>query len=370
MLNVFDSIEPTTSVPLLHGSSAGHKTARQHCLFQAVAHHGATCGLTGLPLAQTGGFWLPDSASADPVMDRVFYLILIICSVLFLLVVGLMTFFVVRYHRRPGRGAEKTASQNMLLEVTWTVIPLLIVAVIFYQGFVAYMRMETAPPDCYDLRVSARQWAWQFIYPNGHVDENLHVPAGEPVRLTMTSEDVIHGLWIPALRVKMDVVPGRYTSVWFQADKPGTYDLLCTEYCGDEHSEMLATVEVLSREDYDAWLKDAANYLKTLSPVEAGKILYRRRGCAQCHTVDGTAGTGPTLKGLFGETQKLADGGTVVVDDNYIRESILEPQAKIVAGYQPVMSTYKGLVSDDDITALIEYIKSLSQKSPLPPGKG
>jgi cytochrome c oxidase subunit II len=323
-----------------------------------------------LPFAQTGGFWLPDPAAADPVVDRVFNLILVICSILFLLVVGLMMLFVVHYRRRPGQLPQKSASHNTLLEVMWTAIPVLIVTVIFYQGFVAYMTMQTAPPGCYDLRVSARQWAWQFIYPNGHVDENLHVPAGEPVRLTMTSEDVIHGLWIPALRVKKDVVPGRYASMWFQADKPGTYDLVCTQYCGDDHSNMLSTVVVHPRDEYDKWLKDAANYLKTLPPAEAGKMLYQRRGCVQCHSIDGTAGTGPSLNGIYGTTAQLTDGSAVLVDDNYIRESILEPQAKIVAGFQPVMATYKGLVSDDEITALIEFIKSLSQKSPPPPREG
>lgn len=311
-----------------------------------------------LPYAQLGGFWLPDSAAANPAMDRVFSLVLIICSLLFLLVVGVMVLFVLRYHRRPGKLPQKSAAKNALLETTWTVIPLLIVGVIFYQGFNAYMTMQTAPPNCYDLRVSARQWAWQFIYPNGHVDESLHIPAGEPVRLTMTSEDVIHGLWIPALRVKQDVVPGRYSSLWFQADNPGTYDLLCTQYCGDDHSQMLSSLVVHPREEYDAWLKNAANYLKTLPPAEAGKILYQRRGCSQCHSLDGTAGTGPSFKGIFGKPVRLTDGRDVLVDDNYIRESILEPQAKIVAGFQPVMSTYKGLLSDDEITALIEFIKS------------
>jgi cytochrome c oxidase subunit II len=315
--------------------------------------------LAFLPFAQTSGFWLPEPAAADPVVDRVFNLILVICSILFLLVVGLMMLFVVHYRRRPGQLPQKSPSHNTLLEVMWTAIPVLIVAVIFYQGFIAFMTMQTAPPGCYDLRVSARQWAWQFIYPNGHVDENLHVPAGEPVRLTMTSEDVIHGLWIPALRVKKDVVPGRYASMWFQADKPGTYDLVCTQYCGDDHSNMLSTVVVHPREDYDKWLKDAANYLKTLPPAEAGKMLYQRRGCVQCHSIDGTAGTGPSLNGIYGTTAHMTDGSDVLVDDNYIRESILEPQAKIVAGFQPVMATYKGLVSDDDITALIEFIKSL-----------
>ena len=178
----------------------------------------------------------------------------------------------------------------------------------------------------------------------------------------MTSEDVIHGLWIPALRVKMDVVPGRYTSMWFRADQVGTYNLLCTEYCGDKHSDMLATVEVHTSEDYDAWLKDAANYLKTLPPAEAGKVLFQRRGCFQCHAIDDTAGspvTGPPLNGIFGATHDITDGSTVVVDDNYIRQSILEPQAQVRSGYKPVMSTYKGLVSDEEITALIEYIKTL-----------
>lgn len=315
--------------------------------------------LAGVPFAQSAGFWLPDAASTNPAMDRVFNLTLIISSLLFALVVGLMVLFVVRYRRRPGRVAPKSPSHNMLLEATWTGIPIVIVGVIFYQGFVAYMTMQTAPPGCYDLRVTARQWSWQFIYPNGYIDKELHVPAGEPVRLTMSSEDVLHGLWIPALRVKQDVVPGRYTTMWFQADKVGTYDLLCTQFCGDEHSNMLSAVVVQNRKDYDAWLKDAANYLKTLPPAEAGKVLFTRRGCSQCHSIDGTAGTGPSLKGIYGKPQKMNDGKTVDADDNYIRESILDPQAKVVAGYQPVMSTYKGLVSDDEITALIEFIKTL-----------
>jgi cytochrome c oxidase subunit 2 len=293
------------------------------------------------------------------VVDRVFHLVLIISSLLFALVVGLMAWFVVRYRRRPGISSQPSPSHNTRLEIAWTAFPILIVAVIFYDGFAAYMQMQTPPPNCYDLRVSARQWAWQFIYPNGHVDDALHVPAGQPIRLTMTSEDVIHGLWIPALRIKKDVVPGRYSSLWFQADKVGTYDLLCTQYCGDDHANMLSTVVVQTPDDFDKWLKDAANFLKTLPPAEAGKMLYQRRGCTQCHSIDGTAGTGPSFKGIYGKPQKMSDGQSVVADDNYIRESILEPQAKIVAGFQPVMSTYKGLLTDDEITAIIEFIKTL-----------
>jgi cytochrome c oxidase subunit II len=313
----------------------------------------------GVPFAQRVGFWLPDSAANNPAMDRVFNLVLIICSLLFVLVVGLMAYFVVRYRRRAGRGPQPSPSHNAWLETAWTVIPIMIVSVIFYQGFTAFVLMQTPPPNCYDLRVSARQWAWQFIYPNGYIDKELHVPAGEPVRLTMTSEDVIHGLWIPALRMKQDVVPGRYTTLWFQADRVGTYELLCTQFCGDEHSSMLSSVVVQTRQDYDAWLKDAANFLKTMPPAEAGKALYNRRGCSQCHSIDGKAGTGPSFKGIYGKPVRLSNGSDVPVDDNYIRESILDPQAKIVAGFQPVMSTYKGQLSDAEITAIIEFIKSL-----------
>ena len=320
-----------------------------------------------LPLAQTGGsFWLPKSAVDDRAMDPVFYLILGICAFFFLLVVGLMVFFVIRYRRREGVGPEKTVTHNTLLEIGWSVIPLIIVGYIFYRGFAAYMVMQTPPQQCYEIRVTGKQWQWYFTYPNGHIDENLHVPQDEPIKLIMTSGDVIHGLWIPAFGVKMDLVPGRYSSVWLPAGKKvGSYRLLCTEYCGGDrkqgHSDMLAVVEVHSREDYNAWLKNAADFLKNLPPAEAGKILFQRRSCVQCHSFDEkrTAGTGPPLWGVFGETHDLDGGGTVVVDDNYIRESILEPQAKVRAGYQPVMSTYQGLVSDTDIVALIEYIKTL-----------
>lgn len=316
-------------------------------------------------LAQSAGsYWLPGQEStAAEVMDPVFYLILAVCAVFFTLVVSLMVLFVIRYRRRPGVRPQKSPSHHTALEIVWTVIPLGIVAVIFYQSFVAYMDMQTAPPGCYEIRVSARQWKWQFIYPNGHVDENLHVPVDEPVKLIMTSEDVIHGLYIPAFRVKMDLVPGRYTSTWFRAVRPGTYELLCTEFCGDDHSNMLAAVVVHAEGQFERWLDDAANYLKSLSPAKAGEVLYTQRGCSQCHTIDGTAGTGPSLKGIFGQKHQMADGSTVTVDEGYIKESILDPQKKVRAGYQSVMSTYKGLLSEDgprnDVDDLIEYIKTL-----------
>ncbi|HID21710.1 MAG TPA: cytochrome c oxidase subunit II, partial [Planctomycetaceae bacterium] len=281
-----------------------------------------------------------------------------VCSFFFLLVVSTAVLFVVVYRRRPGREAQKTATHHNLLEVTWSVIPLLIVILIFYEGFVAYMHMQAAPPNSYEILVKAQKWTWFFTYPNGHTDNDLHVPAGQPVRLVLTSEDVIHSLSIPAFRVKMDCVPGRYAYLWFQCDDPGVYELYCTEYCGDSHSDMIARVVVHRPGEFSAWLEEAANFLKKLPPAEAGKYLFTRR-CTQCHSDDGTVKTGPTLKGIFGRRHTMAGGSSVQVDDNYIRESILDPQAKIRQGFQGVMPTFKGILSDDEITYLIEFIKTL-----------
>jgi len=311
-------------------------------------------------LGQTGGsFWLPppDSSTAAAV-DRVFYLILTVCAVFFLGVVATTVLFVVRYRRRPGHEAQKTITHHNLLEITWSVIPLIIVSVIFYEGFAAYMKMQTAPQNCYEILVKARKWDWFFTYPNGHTDSDLHVPVDEPIKLIITSEDVIHSLSIPAFRVKMDCVPGRYTYAWFRGNKAGTYDLYCTEYCGDSHYDMQANVVVHKPGEFEKWLEDAANFFKKLPPAEAGEYLFGRR-CNQCHSNDGTAKTGPTVKGIFGKNHKMRDGSSVEVDMDYIRESIIDPQTKIRDGYQPAMPTFKGILNDDEITYLIEYIKTL-----------
>ncbi|MBN1910306.1 MAG: cytochrome c oxidase subunit II [Pirellulales bacterium] len=324
----------------------------------------------GLPLGawalfaqSTGSFWMPGEHSTfAPEVDRVFYFILAVCAFFFLVVLGLMIFFVLRYRRRPGVKPGKTATHSTPLEVGWTLALVAIVAVIFYKGFTAFMEMETPPQGCYEIRVTGRQWAWQFTYANGHVDDVLHVPVDQPVKLTMTSQDVIHSLSIPDFRVKMDLVPGRYTSTWFKAVNPGEYPLYCTEYCGDKHSQMITAVVVHSPGEFAEWLKGANDYLENLSPAEAGKLLYTKRGCVQCHTIDGSANPNtpaPSFKGIYGETHDLVGGATVVVDDNYIRESILEPGKKVRAGYRPIMNTYQGLVSDQEIVALIEFIKSL-----------
>ncbi len=267
-------------------------------------------------------------------------------------------YFAIAYRRRPGHQAEKTATHSNLLEVTWTIIPTLIVAYVFYAGFSAYMQMQVAPQNSYEILVKAQKWNWFFTYPNGHIDSDLHVPVDEPVKLIMSSEDVIHSLFIPAFRVKMDCVPGRYTYAWFRGTKEGTYNLLCTEYCGDSHFDMLANVVVHKSGEFEAWLENAANFYKNLPPAEAGQILFTRR-CNQCHSSDGTVKTGPSFKGVFGAEHKMRDGSMVKVDENYIRESILDPQAKVVAGFQPVMPTFKGILTDEEINFLIEYMKTL-----------
>jgi cytochrome c oxidase subunit 2 len=311
-------------------------------------------------IGQTGGsFWLPPpSSSTASEMDRVFYLILTVCAVFFLLVITTMVVFVILYRRRPGHEAQKTATYHNALEITWTVVPLVIVTYIFYQGFSAYMVMQTAPQNSYEILVKARQWDWFFTYPNGHIDSDLHVPVDQPVKLILTSEDVIHSLSIPAFRVKMDCVPGRYTHAWFCGHQAGTYQLYCTEYCGDSHYDMQANVVVHKSGEFDKWLEDAANFLKEMPPAEAGEYIFTRR-CTQCHSNDGTAKTGPTVKGIYGQQHKMQDGSLVEVDRNYVRESIVDPQAKVREGYQPVMPTFKGILNDDEITYLIEYIKTL-----------
>lgn len=314
-----------------------------------------------LILAQArGGYWLPppDSSTAAAV-DRVFYFILGVSAFFFVLIIALMCLFVILYRRRPGEEAPGSASHSNLLEITWTIIPVILVVIMFYMGFTTYMDIKTAPRQAYDIRVVGQKWSWVFSYPNGHVSAELHVPVDRPVRLTMTSEDVIHSLFIPAFRVKMDLVPGRYTTTWFHPLRAGTYDLYCAEYCGTGHSDMLSKVIVHKPGEFDVWLEDAANLLAKMTPVEAGAELTRRHGCQTCHSTDGTAKVGPSFKAIYGQAHSFTDDTSAEVDDNYIRESILEPMAKVRQGYQPVMPTYKGRLKDQEITAIIEYIKSL-----------
>jgi cytochrome c oxidase subunit 2 len=310
-----------------------------------------------------GSFWLPPAASSGaPAVDKLFNLIYWIAFAFFALVVGLMVLFVIRYRRRPGREGAPVGhvpTHNTVLELTWTIVPLILVAVIFYFGFTGFMDLSTPPQNAYDVQVTGAQWKWSFTYPNGLEDENLHVPADTAVRLTLTSADVIHGFYIPDFRIKHDAVPGRYNTIWFRAPKTGTHDIYCTQFCGTGHASMHALVIVQPADEFSKWLESTSSALALASPVERGERLYHTLGCAQCHSIDGKPGTAPTWKGLFGSTVQLAGGKAVAADENYVRESILDPNAKVVLGFPSIMPTYQGRIKDPEIVAIIAYMKTL-----------
>jgi cytochrome c oxidase subunit II len=221
------------------------------------------------------------------------------------------------------------------------------------------MHASVAPAESYEIAVTAKKWAWSFTYPTGATTSELHVPAGRPVKLLMSSQDVLHSFFVPEFRVKQDVVPGSYTSVWFHAIEPGEFTLLCTEYCGTAHSSMLAKVVVHEEREFQEWLEGVSDAGKGLTPVEFGQKLYTTAQCNTCHSVDGRRLIGPTWQGIYNAERRLRDGTTVIADENYLRDSILNPAAQIVEGYPPVMPSYKGQLRDAEIDALIAYMKTL-----------
>ena len=310
------------------------------------------------------GFWLPrqSSTTAAPV-DGVFYAVTGIGAFFFLLITAVLLYFIWKYRERPGHETLPSPTHNTPLEVTWTVIPLFIVVWIFWEGFSVFVDVSTPPASAYEVQLTAQKWNWLFTYPTGYTDTDLHVPPGEPIRVVGTAVDVIHSFFVPEFRVKRDIVPGRYEEAWFLAETPGSYQIFCAEYCGKDHSAMKAMVVVHpSRADYERWLADASDFIAKLPPerlAEGGQKLYNQRGCKQCHSIDGSSGTGPSFKGLWGHDQPLRDGGTVRVDENYVRQSIVDPHSQIVAGYEAVMPSFQGRLKDKEITALIEYIKTL-----------
>ncbi len=311
----------------------------------------------------TGTFWLPPEGSTLAAnVDSLFYFIFYAAAVFFFVVTILSIFFAIRYRRRGKRELTPGISHNTRLEITWTVIPSLLFIVVFLWGFNGYLKMRVIPKDAMEVRVTAQKWFWSFDYPEGvnSVGE-LVVPAGQPVKLVMSSQDVIHSFYVPDFRVKMDVLPNRYTMVWFEAPVPGEHQLFCAEYCGKGHSEMLGKVRVLPEREYEAWLQANASAGKGMTLEEFGKKLYKTKGCITCHSIDGSANTGPTFKNVFGHEVKLNNGQTVKVDENYIRESILTPLAKVVAGYQPVMPPFQGILKPREVDALVAYIKSLKE---------
>lgn len=304
-------------------------------------------------------FWMPDQASNHAALvDSIYYFLYWASIISFVVCIGAAAWFVIRYRAKtPHDQAESQVDHSTALEVTWTLPVFGVAAVAFYLGVVGFLDMRNAPDDAYEIQVTAYKWAWAFTYENGVTDGNLVVPADRPIKLIMSSDDVLHSFYVPAFRVKQDVVPGRYTSLWFQTDGAGEYQIFCTEYCGTKHSEMLAKVIVKEPTEFDRWLEESAAPSGT--PEEIGEKLVAQRGCAACHSINGAKGVGPSFKGSWGVARKLADGSEVVMDENYVKTSILNPQGQIVAGYPPVMPTFKGKLKNSEIDAIIAYLKTL-----------
>jgi len=264
--------------------------------------------------------------------------------------------FAMRYRRRAGVQAEQIEGSTAL-EITWSVVPLGIFMVIFAWGAVIYFQERTPPRGANEVYVVAKQWMWKLEHEEGQREINeLHVPVGRDVKLIMTSQDVIHSFYIPAFRIKQDVLPGRYTTAWFRATKPGVYHLFCAEYCGTQHSGMIGQIVVMEPAQYQAWLSGGT---PSGSLAQNGETIFQQLGCPTCHRSD-VQGRGPNLQGVFGKPVLLEDGRTLVADENYVRESILSPSAKVVKGFKPIMPVFQGLVSEEQLTALVAYIKSLS----------
>ncbi len=307
---------------------------------------------------------LPEQASTVASHVDAIYLFLIAISVVFtLLAAGLVIVFGVKFRRRPDGPAPEKPHEDSRLEMAAGAFLLVLLLVLFGWGAKVYFQNTRPPADAMEILVTGKQWMWKLQHPNGRREINtLHIPVGKPVQLTMTSEDVIHSFFIPAFRVKQDVLPGRYTRLWFQATKTGRYRLFCTEYCGTEHSMMGGWVNVMTAADYERWLSGEVAGAAQETPVQAGERLFTQLGCQTCHNA-GSGALGPNLAGVFGHTVKLADGSEVIADEEYLRESILNPHAKLVAGFAPVMPVFKGIINEDQLLQLIAYIKSLSGAS-------
>jgi cytochrome c oxidase subunit 2 len=308
---------------------------------------------TGTPL-------FPEAASTMAGrVDALYFFLVGLTAFFSLLIAGLIVFYAVRYKRRDPNGVGAATHGGLVLELTWSIIPLMITMVIFVWGASVFFAMSRPPDETLNVYVVGKQWMWKFQHLDGQREINeLHVPVGRPVKLIMTSEDVIHDVFVPAFRVKADVLPGRYTNIWFQPTKPGRYHLFCAEYCGTKHSGMIGEVVVMDPAEYQTWLSGGA---PERSLAEGGAKLFASLACNTCHRAD-AQGRGPVLDGLYGKTVALQGGGAVVADEAYLRESILTPSARVTAGFQPIMPTFQGLVTEEQLLELIEYLKSLKSQ--------
>lgn len=308
----------------------------------------------------------PTQASTSAAsVDNLYFFMLAVTVFFSVLVATLVIVLAVKYRRRKADDVGANIHGSTALEVIWTAIPLLIAMVMFVWGTNVFFALAKPPAEAMEVYIIGKRWMWKSQHLTGHREINrLHVPVGTPVKLLISSEDVIHSYYIPEFRVKADVIPGRYNSLWVTATKPGRYHLFCAEYCGTRHSGMIGWVTAMEPTDFQAWLSGGP---AVASPVAAGEKLFQDLACNTCHQ-QSAQGRGPVLAGIYGKAIELQGGGTVMADDAYLRESIVNPQAKVVAGFQPIMPTFQGLVTEEQLLQLIAYVRSLGQQSPATPG--
>ena len=306
---------------------------------------------------ESGTQLFPAAASTiAPRVDHLYFFLLSVSAFFAVLVTVLVVVFAIRHRRRHADEVGAPIHGSLILELIWTGIPFVLAMVMFVWGASVYFAIARPPEETLDIYAVGKQWMWKFQHREGQREINtLHVPVNTPVRLILTSEDVLHDVYLPAFRVKMDAIPGRYTQLWFNATRLGTYHLFCAEYCGTKHSGMIGTVTVMPQEEYQSWLGGGAPE-GTLA--QRGEKLFTQLACVTCHAA-GDSQRGPVLNGLFGSTVQLASGETVKADADYVRESILNPTAKVVAGFPPIMPTFQGQVTEEQLLALTEYIKAL-----------
>lgn len=307
--------------------------------------------------------WLPAASSTGAErVDSLFAVILFIAALLALGVFAAIVVFSVRNNRVRARREDDNRPRpghDVLFEVAGVVLPIALMLGLFVYGLETYIDLRNSPREAIEIQVAAQKGKWVFTYPTGISDATLHAPVDTPVHMVLSSFDVIHSLYIPAFRVKADAVPGRQSELWFRAIEVGEFPLLCAEHCGESYSDMHSSVIVHEPGGYEKWLEIREKETLAKSPAELGKQLYEQQGCSTCHSLDGTSRVGPSFKGLFGREEGLTDGTSAKVDDEYVRESLVEPQAKIVRGYTPAMPTYKGRMKEQDIVALVEYMKTV-----------
>ena len=310
----------------------------------------------------------PHQASAQAgQVDAIYFFMVAVTAFFSILIAALVVLFAIKYRRRHRDEVGHAIHGSLALELLWTIIPFMIVMVMFVWGAKVFFELYRPPVGAMEIYVVGKQWMWKVQHMDGQREINeLHVPIGRPVKLIMGSEDVLHSYYIPDFRVKADVIPGRYNVLWFTATKPGVYHLFCAEYCGTKHSGMVGSVIAMEPQAFQAWLGRGG---ASESPVAAGQKLFSDLSCNTCHMTD-SQGRGPMLANVFNKPVELQNGQTVIADEAYLRESIVNPQAKVVAGFQPIMPTFQGLVSEEQLLQLISYVKSLSAQGAAPAPAG